>query len=68
MDYSGDAARQAKDMAEAWQRSSAGSVATLARQLNISREIAEYLVKLEARIRGVESDRLPLHIVSDSRK
>ena len=56
MDHPGDAARQAREMAEAWHRSRAADVNTLARQLSIPRELAEYLVKLEQRIGALEKD------------
>ena len=58
MDRSEDAARQTREMAEAWHRSSAGDANTLARKLSISRDLAEYLVELETRISALESNRL----------
>ena len=57
MDRSEDAAGQAREMAEAWHRSSAVDADTLARKLSISRDLAEYLVGIEKRISALESNR-----------
>lgn len=57
MNHPEDAAKQAREMAEAWHRSSAVDADTLACKLSISRDLAEYLVELEKRISALETHR-----------
>ena len=54
MDFRGDAAREAQDMARAGQQSHEADVQALVQRLGVSRELAEYLVSLEDRIRALE--------------
>jgi hypothetical protein len=57
MGNSEDAARQARDMAQAGQQGYTTLVETRMRKLEISRELAEYLVSLEMRIEALENNR-----------
>ena len=54
MDFHGDAAREAQDMARAGQQSHEADVQVLVQRLGISRELAEHIVSLENRIKALE--------------
>lgn len=58
MTYLEDAARQARELAQAGQQSYATLVETRVRKLGVSRELAEYLVGLELRIEVLEKQSL----------
>jgi hypothetical protein len=53
MDF-GEIARQAEEMVAAGQRGDTEAVQKLAETLNISPELAQYLMALEVRIRKIE--------------
>jgi hypothetical protein len=54
MDYFENAARQARERAEAEQRDTKTSVQVLVDQLNITPELARYLLDLNSRITSLE--------------
>ncbi len=54
MDF-GDIARQGEEMAKANQQSQAAAVRELAQRLGTTPELAEYLLRLESRIKELES-------------
>jgi hypothetical protein len=55
MSHPEDAARKARDTAQAGQQGYTTLVETRVRKLGISRELAEYLVGLEMRIEALEN-------------